>query len=151
MRSQNWHRASFPYNIRVHPTHTSSLPSLPSIFLPWASCRVCRPQRWRNGRFKATEIMTFTMVRAKSFYRFSLPSSENVRTEMRHVYAVSVVDGFNIPMMIIPSAGGCQNASCPTDLNPGCPSQLIGPRDSGGTAVGCKSACVAKLDNACSS
>ncbi|KAN0107272.1 Thaumatin family domain containing protein [Russula decolorans] len=62
-------------------------------------------------------------------------------------YDVSVVDGFNIPMMIIPSAN-CSAASCPNDLNPGCPSQLIGPRNSSGNAVGCKSACVANLDNA---
>jgi hypothetical protein len=61
-------------------------------------------------------------------------------------YDVSVVDGFNIPMSITPSAN-CPVASCPKDLNPGCPSQLVGPRDSSGNPVGCKSACDAKLDN----
>jgi hypothetical protein len=61
-------------------------------------------------------------------------------------YDVSVVDGFNIPMSITPSAK-CSVASCPKDLNPSCPSQLIGPRDSSGNPVGCKSACDAKLDN----
>jgi hypothetical protein len=35
---------------------------LPSF--PWAPCRVYRPQRWRNGRFRAAGIKTLTMVRA---------------------------------------------------------------------------------------
>ncbi|KAI0276957.1 thaumatin-like protein [Russula aff. rugulosa BPL654] len=61
-------------------------------------------------------------------------------------YDVSVVDGFNIPMMIIPSAN-CSVASCPNDLNAGCPSQLLGPSNSSGAVVGCKSACDANLDN----
>ncbi|KAH9987193.1 thaumatin family-domain-containing protein [Russula vinacea] len=61
-------------------------------------------------------------------------------------YDVSVVDGFNIPMMIIPSAN-CSTASCPADLNPGCPAQLVGPTNSSGNTVGCKSACDADLDN----
>ena len=50
-------------------------------------------------------------------------------------------------MAIIPSASNCSVASCPVDLGPGCPSQLIGPRDSSGTPVGCMSACEANLDN----
>jgi Thaumatin family len=64
-----------------------------------------------------------------------------------HTNVVSLLDGFNIPMAIIPSAN-CSVASCPADLNPGCPSQLVGPRDSSGNTVGCKSACNANLDNA---
>ncbi|KAF8477825.1 thaumatin family-domain-containing protein [Russula ochroleuca] len=62
-------------------------------------------------------------------------------------YDVSVVDGFNIPMSIIPSATNCSTASCPNDLNAGCPSQLVGPTNSSGNTVGCKSACEANLDN----
>jgi hypothetical protein len=50
-------------------------------------------------------------------------------------------------MTIIPSAN-CSTASCPVDLNPGCPQQLLGPRDSSKNLVGCNSACVANLDNA---
>ncbi|KAH9953751.1 thaumatin-like protein [Russula dissimulans] len=66
-------------------------------------------------------------------------------------YDVSLVDGFNLPMTIIPSASNCSVASCPNDLDPGCPSQLVGPQDSAGNPVGCKSACVANLDNAADS
>jgi len=62
-------------------------------------------------------------------------------------YDVSLVDGFNIPMSIIPSASNCSVASCPNDLNPGCPSQLVGPMNTTGNTVGCKSACDANLDN----
>jgi len=65
---------------------------------------------------------------------------------MRHSL-VSLVDGFNLPMAIIPSASNCSVASCPVDLNPGCPQQLVGPLDPSGNPVGCKSACVANLDN----
>src|SRR5712691_1383730 len=50
-------------------------------------------------------------------------------------------------MAIIPSASGCSVASCPVDLNPQCPAQLIGPLDSTGAPVGCESACLANLDN----
>jgi hypothetical protein len=35
-------------------------------------------------------------------------------------YDVSLVDGFNIPMSVVPTAG-CHEASCTVDLNPGCP------------------------------
>jgi hypothetical protein len=78
-----------------------------------------------------------------------LPNSPSLLAKtsgLNDVYVVSVVDGFNIPMMIIPSAN-CSVASCPVDLNPGCPSQLAGPTDPSGTVIGCKSACKADLDN----
>ncbi|EIW57348.1 thaumatin-like protein [Trametes versicolor FP-101664 SS1] len=59
-------------------------------------------------------------------------------------YDVSLVDGFNLPMAVTNSAG-CHEASCPVDLNPNCPTELKGPFDSNGVAVGCKSACAAGL------
>ncbi|KAH9927991.1 thaumatin-like protein [Epithele typhae] len=59
-------------------------------------------------------------------------------------YDVSLVDGFNLPMSVTNNQQ-CHTASCPVDLNPNCPQQLKGPFDSSGTAVGCKSACVAHL------
>ena len=34
MRSPHWYRASFPYNIHVHPTHTSSVSPSFSPLLP---------------------------------------------------------------------------------------------------------------------
>lgn len=48
-------------------------------------------------------------------------------------------------MSIIPSAANCSVASCPVDLGPACPAPLVGPLDSTGFPVGCKSACVANL------
>jgi len=60
-------------------------------------------------------------------------------------YDVSLVDGYNLPMAIIPSAPNCSVASCPVDLGPACPMPLVGPLDTTGFPVGCKSACVANL------
>ncbi|KAH9025717.1 thaumatin family-domain-containing protein [Lactarius deliciosus] len=65
----------------------------------------------------------------------------------RDFYDVSLVDGYNLPMAIIPSAPNCSVASCPVDLGPACPAPLVGPIDQTGFPVGCKSACVANLDN----
>jgi len=58
-------------------------------------------------------------------------------------YDVSLVDGFNIPMSVVPTKG-CHVAECKADINSNCPAALAlsGP---GGT-VGCKSACSANLD-----
>jgi len=61
----------------------------------------------------------------------------------RDFYDVSLVDGSNVPMAITNSAG-CDVASCPTDLNPGCPAELVSQVN--GKNVGCKSACFANLD-----
>ena len=58
--------------------------------------------------------------------------------------AVSLVDGYNLPVRI-DNNQGCGVADCPVDLNPNCPAELAGPTDSSGTVVGCKSACVAGL------
>ncbi|KAA1473931.1 thaumatin-like protein [Dentipellis sp. KUC8613] len=59
-------------------------------------------------------------------------------------YDVSLVDGFNIPVRITPTTG-CPVGECAVDLNPGCPAQIAGPRDSSGAVVGCRSACQAGL------
>jgi hypothetical protein len=50
-------------------------------------------------------------------------------------FDVSVVDGFNLPMTVKPSASECEVATCPIDLVPNCPASLKAPG-------GCKSACV---------
>ncbi|KAL3525263.1 hypothetical protein ACH5RR_013635 [Cinchona calisaya] len=58
-------------------------------------------------------------------------------------YDVSLVDGYNIPMLVVPQGGGggpnCTTTGCEGDLNSGCPSvlQLM----SGSECVACKSAC----------
>jgi len=60
-------------------------------------------------------------------------------------YDVSLVDGYNLPVRI-DNTGGCGVASCPVDLGPDCPAALIGPFDSSGFPVGCKSACLVDPD-----
>lgn len=60
-------------------------------------------------------------------------------------YDVSLVDGYNLPISITNNVG-CPVTNCPVDLGPNCPAPLIGPFDSTGFPVGCKSACEANLD-----
>jgi hypothetical protein len=50
-------------------------------------------------------------------------------------FDVSLVDGFNLPMTVKPSASSCEVASCPINLVPNCPASLK-------VAGGCKSACM---------
>jgi len=61
-------------------------------------------------------------------------------------YDISLVDGYNLPVRIDNNVG-CSVADCPVDLGPNCPAALIGPYDSTGFPVGCKSACLAGLEN----
>ncbi|CAK9135644.1 unnamed protein product [Ilex paraguariensis] len=60
-----------------------------------------------------------------------------------HYYDVSLVDGFNLPVSMIPVGGsiGCGVAACEADLNACCPKNLV--VEQGGKVVGCKSACLA--------
>nr|GEZ63674.1 hypothetical protein [Tanacetum cinerariifolium] len=53
-------------------------------------------------------------------------------------YDVSLVDGFNLPVSIVPN-GGCARADCPVDINARCPSQFA-LRNRAGAAIGCRSA-----------
>ncbi|CDP07385.1 unnamed protein product [Coffea canephora] len=55
-------------------------------------------------------------------------------------YDVSLVDGYNLPMMVEPSggSGACGATGCATDLNRMCPNELRG-----GEGQACKSACEA--------
>ncbi|KAJ3679952.1 hypothetical protein LUZ60_016230 [Juncus effusus] len=58
-------------------------------------------------------------------------------------YDISNVDGFNLPVSIVPSGGSnCQSTTCATNINYGCP-QEFWSQDPTGKAVGCKSACLA--------
>ncbi|KAM7510151.1 hypothetical protein LguiB_009026 [Lonicera macranthoides] len=60
-------------------------------------------------------------------------------------YDVSLVDGFNLPMLIVPQGGtgvNCNNSGCISDLNQACPSELK-VTGNGGEGVACKSPCVA--------
>ncbi|XP_060171167.1 thaumatin-like protein 1b [Lycium barbarum] len=59
-------------------------------------------------------------------------------------YDISLVDGFNLPVSVVPqNRAGCNSTSCPVDIdNKGCPEELALRNPKGGV-IGCKSACVA--------
>jgi hypothetical protein len=73
-----------------------------------------------------------------SLAEFTLDSPEG------DFYDVSLVDGYNIPVSIIPSrvSGMCKEVKCRSDLNKNCPAGLE-VRNIKGRVVGCKSACMA--------
>ncbi|KAK9062068.1 hypothetical protein SSX86_019253 [Deinandra increscens subsp. villosa] len=67
-------------------------------------------------------------------------------------YDVSLVDGYNLPMIIVPqgeSGGNCNVTGCLVDLNRNCPSELrlraagSNGGDGGDESVACRSACEA--------
>ncbi|XP_078445228.1 pathogenesis-related thaumatin superfamily protein [Wolffia australiana] len=71
-------------------------------------------------------------------------------TSTLHYYDVSLVDGFNVPVEMVPVGGGvgCRTAACEVDLNVCCPSRF--EVRVGGKVVGCRSACQAlKTDKYC--
>ncbi|GAA5991684.1 hypothetical protein JCM11641_000953 [Rhodosporidiobolus odoratus] len=59
-------------------------------------------------------------------------------------YDVSLVDGFNLPMAITNNVG-CNEPSCPTNINKDCPAALS-VDNSDGEIVGCLTSCAANLD-----
>ncbi|KZV47917.1 thaumatin-like protein 1 [Dorcoceras hygrometricum] len=68
-------------------------------------------------------------------------------------YDVSLVDGYNLPMLVVPqngAGGNCTVTGCIADLNAVCPTDLKVTNDvgesSGGSCVACKSACEAFRD-----
>ncbi|XP_020582576.1 thaumatin-like protein 1 [Phalaenopsis equestris] len=62
-------------------------------------------------------------------------------------FDVSLVDGYNLPMLVSPSGGSggnCTATGCVVDINDRCPSDLrVVLSDSGGQRVACRSACEA--------
>ncbi|KAG2705951.1 hypothetical protein I3760_05G081700 [Carya illinoinensis] len=59
-------------------------------------------------------------------------------------YDVSLVDGYNLPMLVVPrggTGGGCSATGCLVDLNGACPSALRVARENGRGTVACRSAC----------
>ena len=66
-------------------------------------------------------------------------------------YDVSLVDGYNLPMTMVPvnGTGQCTPAGCKTDFNATCPPALQ-QIDASGRVVGCMSACIAfRTDQFC--
>ncbi|XP_020262345.1 thaumatin-like protein 1b [Asparagus officinalis] len=59
-------------------------------------------------------------------------------------YDVSLVDGYNLPMLVVPQSGSgnCSSTGCLVDLNGLCPSDLK-VTESDGDGVACRSACEA--------
>lgn len=61
-------------------------------------------------------------------------------------YDVSLVDGYNLPMLVVAKGGkggGCAATGCLVDLNGACPSELKVARANGRGSVACRSACEA--------
>ncbi|KAD7479208.1 hypothetical protein E3N88_02344 [Mikania micrantha] len=61
-------------------------------------------------------------------------------------YDVSLVDGYNLPMTVVPqgeSSGNCNVTGCVADLNRNCPSELRLTMTTGDESVACRSACEA--------
>ncbi|KAJ6935124.1 LOW QUALITY PROTEIN: hypothetical protein NC652_010201 [Populus alba x Populus x berolinensis] len=56
-------------------------------------------------------------------------------------FDVSLVDGFNLPLLVVPSRQNCTSSECVVDLNESCPSELKFPTSTEGKTVGCMSAC----------
>ncbi|KAK4487670.1 hypothetical protein RD792_005671, partial [Penstemon davidsonii] len=69
-------------------------------------------------------------------------------------YDVSLVDGYNLPMLLVPRGGSgenCTKTGCVGDLNGACPSELR-VMSADGEGVACKSACEAfRSDEYCCS
>ncbi|KAI3740013.1 hypothetical protein L2E82_30429 [Cichorium intybus] len=125
---------------------------------PHASINVTAPAGW-SGRFWARNGCTFddsgegncatgncgNVLKCKgaggvppvSLAEFTLDSPMDF-------YDVSLVDGYNMPISIIPlgGSGNCSKVTCVSDLNIKCPDGLQVKGD-GGDVVGCKSACMA--------
>ncbi|KAF8392801.1 hypothetical protein HHK36_021038 [Tetracentron sinense] len=71
-------------------------------------------------------------------------------------YDVSIVDGYNLPIVAMPSGvyGGCNATGCAANLNLGCPKELqvVDGTEAAGGVVACRSACEAfGLDQYCCS
>lgn len=61
-------------------------------------------------------------------------------------YDVSLVDGYNLPMLVTPeggNGGNCTATGCVVDLNNACPAELLVTDAANGEDVACKSACEA--------
>ncbi|KAF6163995.1 hypothetical protein GIB67_028699 [Kingdonia uniflora] len=58
-------------------------------------------------------------------------------------YDVSLVDGYNLPMLVVPQSDNCSTTGCVVDLNSVCPNELKVLASADGSEVACKSACEA--------
>ncbi|KAB5533673.1 hypothetical protein DKX38_016759 [Salix brachista] len=56
-------------------------------------------------------------------------------------YDVSLVDGFNLPLLVVPSGQNCSSTGCIGDVIESCPPELEFTTGTEGKRVGCKGAC----------
>ncbi|KAG6754572.1 hypothetical protein POTOM_040361 [Populus tomentosa] len=56
-------------------------------------------------------------------------------------FDVSLVYGFNLPLLVVPSGQNCSSTGCIADLNESCPTELEVTNGTEGKSVGCRSAC----------
>ncbi|CAK7351235.1 unnamed protein product [Dovyalis caffra] len=54
------------------------------------------------------------------------------------IFDFSLVNGFNLPLLVVPSAHNCTSTGCFADLNESCPSELQVTSATEGKTVGCK-------------
>ncbi|KAF8271630.1 thaumatin-like protein [Lactarius quietus] len=166
-------------------TGTGLIPNQPTGWAAPASSSVsfAVPNNWSIGRIWARRNCDFNILGPNSCLDGGCPSGLllcdaapvspvtvadfqlSTSVNIPDLYAVSLVDGFNLPMRIGNSAG-CSGALCGVDLGPLCqsyseifhdilfnlcteylegPAPLKGPFDSTGFPVGCNSACQANL------
>ncbi|KAK9124169.1 hypothetical protein Sjap_013771 [Stephania japonica] len=57
-------------------------------------------------------------------------------------FDISLVDGYNIQVSVVPTGQGCSSTSCPVNVNSRCPPELA-LLGSDGAVLACKSACLA--------
>ncbi|KAJ4943969.1 hypothetical protein NE237_000015 [Protea cynaroides] len=62
----------------------------------------------------------------------------------QNYYDISLVDGFNLPILVTPQGGtgDCKSVTCSANINSVCPSELS-VKGSDGSTIACKSACEA--------
>ena len=70
-----------------------------------------------------------------TLFEFTLNGNGN-----QDYYDISLVDGFNLPVAVVPTAGNCKAISCNKNITADCPAELK-------TEGGCKNACLAFPSN----
>uniref|UniRef100_A0A0R0ITR8 Thaumatin-like protein n=1 Tax=Glycine max TaxID=3847 RepID=A0A0R0ITR8_SOYBN len=127
---------------------TSQLPSTGFELTSKASSTIDVTAPW-SGRFWARSQCStdthgkFTCATGDcgsvSLVEFTLASNKG-----QDFYVVSLVDGFNLPVLVTPQGGlrGCNTTSSPSDVNKVYPPSFS-VKGSDGSVIACKSACLA--------
>ncbi|PKA60853.1 Thaumatin-like protein 1 [Apostasia shenzhenica] len=131
------------------------------ILIPGASAALPAPAKWSGRIWARTHCSTDSSGRFSclsgdcgtgtvncsgsggappaSLAEFTLDGADG-----KDFYDTSLVDGFNLPVAILPDAAGCNATSCAVDVDRGCPPGLRETSAAaGGAVIGCMSPCVA--------